>query len=145
VFITNFFGGEPGYDYQNAAGRRILEASGLTGVVVLDWMRSAGIDVKRPGVAAEADETAQVVHDATHLGMNAPRKSVFGGRTGGGRATYAAPPRIAQPITVFAWLAIWPLGVWRIFRSQRSAQASTVSHSGLTPVATQLAADVDDR
>lgn len=128
-----------GYDYINAEGRRVLEASGLTGAVVLDWMRSAGVDVKRPGVAAEAEEIAQVVHDATYLGMNAPRKSVFGGRTLGGQATYASPPRIAQPITAFVWLTIWLLGVWRIFRSQRSAQA------GPTSVTTHLAADVDDR
>jgi hypothetical protein len=117
---------ELGYEYNDADGKHVLEANGLDGVVVRHWMRSAGIDVDVPGVAAEADEIVQVARGATHLAMNSPRKSVFAGRAGGRSATYtAAPPRIAKPITVFFWIAVWLFGVWRIFRRHQELPPGT--------------------
>jgi hypothetical protein len=114
-----------GYTYTNAEGQRVQEADSLDGEVVLDWMRSAGIDTSDPELLPEAAEIVRVAKDATHLSMNARRQSAFSGRTGGRSATYAAKPKIAAPISVFFWLIVWLIGVQRIFvvhqRAQRQA------------------------
>ena len=114
-----------GYTYTNAEGRRVQDAAGLDGEVVLDWMRSAGIDANDPKLAAEAAEIARVAKDATHASMNAVRQSVFSGRTGGRSSTYGAKPKIAAPISVFFWLTVWLIGVRRIFQRHQRLHAAS--------------------
>ena len=113
-----------GYQYTNAEGRHIQEAKGLDRKAVLDWMRSAGIDLTDPRIVAEADEIVRVVQDAKSFAMNSPRTSAFAGRAGGVHATYAGSPRIAKPIMLCLWIAVWLLGIWRIFRRHQEPHIS---------------------
>lgn len=114
-----------GYEYTDAHGKTIIEANGLNRAVVLNWMKSAGLQSDDSRLAAEADEIVQVIRDATHLSMGGSRSTTFAGRQGGQSSSYAAKPRIVAPVALFFWLGIWLYGLWRISRPKVQPRALT--------------------
>lgn len=120
---------ELGYEYTDTQGHRVQGATGLNEQVVLNWMRSGGIDVNKAGVETEVAEIAQIAKDAPHGSMNAASPTVFSGPPSTSNGFSYLPPRIATPIAVFFWIVVWLIGVRRILRRQRERLAATPPRS----------------
>jgi hypothetical protein len=121
-----------GYEYVDAAGRRVVEASGFGPPAVLAWLAERGIDASDDRVRGEA----QAVYVAARRGGRARR--VVALMTGGGSSSFttgmsdqvfnstrvselstATPVQQAMPVLGVLWLAVVACGLVYLWKSTR--------------------------
>jgi len=115
--VLHVTGYRMGYDYVNAAGKTVRQASGLNADAVRDWMKSAKIDTSSGEVLAEARDIVQFVQDATSPSPAATFADTFGGYSTGGSWTGSAPWQPAFPIACLFWLVVWIIGLRKVTRT----------------------------
>ena len=114
------------YEYKDAKGSVVRQATALDLEGMLVWMKEAGVDTASPGVREEANEVVQYLQLVSNGSVNNNYQfDHFRGGMRSHRTTGTSSHDWVAQASIAFWGVIWLLGIWRIASTRSSAQVST--------------------
>ncbi len=114
VSKINIDTGTLGYRYGGKDGTIVSANQGLNQQIILDWMKSAGVDTAGNNVRTEAD-TLLAVAAGSFMNMQTPGFSRISGTSSSGSGTSSE----GLFGMIAFWFTLWCIGLWLIIRKKR--------------------------